>query len=66
MNKVIEYLRALPENSGQIVEINTSNGVEQFYFMWFKDEKHIDLKPVDNINIISIHERCWDRLRLIF
>jgi hypothetical protein len=65
-NKEIEYLKTLPDNSGQIVEIETSNGIKQFYFMWFHDEKRIDLKPCDNINIFRVQEKHWNKIKLVF
>ena len=66
MNKTIEHLKTLPENSGQIVELTTVMGVtKQFYFMWFWDEKRIDLKPCDNINIVTIHKRLWHLIDLV-
>jgi len=66
MNNVIKFLKTLPENSGQKVEMETSNGIKQFYFMWFWDEQIIDLKSCENINIITVHARFWDRIKLVF
>tara|TARA_Y100001954_G_C15489228_1_gene444285 strand:+ start:27 stop:230 length:204 start_codon:yes stop_codon:yes gene_type:complete len=66
MNRAIEYLKTLPENSGQKVELTTSFGVtKQFYFMWFYDEETIDLKPCDNINIMTIPKRLWHLIELV-
>jgi uncharacterized protein (UPF0128 family) len=66
MNEVIKYLKTLPENAGQKVEIETSNGIKAFYFMWFFDEERIDLKPLDNINILTVHKRFWHKIKLVF
>jgi hypothetical protein len=66
INKAIKFLKTLPENSGQKVEMETSNGMKKFYFMWFYDKKRIDLKPCDNIGIYTVHERFWDRINLVF
>ena len=66
MDEVIKFLKTLPENSGQKVEMQTSEGIKQFYFMWFYDENRIDLKPCDNINIFTVHKRFWNRINLVF
>jgi len=65
MNKTIEFLKTLPENSGQKVQMKTSNGIQQFYFMWFYSEKTIDLKPVDRIGIFSVTWKFWDKIELV-
>lgn len=66
MNKTIEYLKTLPENSGQKVTLPINGGKKEFYFMWFYDEETIDLKPCDNINILSLNKRNWDLIELVF
>lgn len=67
MCKTIEYLRTLPENSGQKVEMTMNQGnVVQFFFMWFCDDgRNLDLKLVDNVNIVSIPRKYWDKIRLV-
>ena len=65
MNKAIEHLKTLPENSGQKVKLKTAFGeTRYFYFMWFYDEERIDLKPCDNINIVTIRKKFWDLIEL--
>lgn len=64
--KTIEYLRKLPENSGQIIELETANGVVQFRFMWFHDENTIDMIPCDNINIMQLQKKFWHKIKLVF
>jgi hypothetical protein len=61
----IEYLKTLPENSGQLVDLKHSNGILRCYFMWFIGDK-IDLKPVDNINLITINSRNFDKILPVF
>jgi len=62
----IDYLKTLPENSGQIVEMETINGPIKFYFMWFYTDTKIDLKPIGSIGIYCVHKRNWDKIKLVF
>jgi hypothetical protein len=58
----INYLKTLPENSRQLVDLKHSDGVLRCYFMWFYTDVKIDLRPIDNINILTIHERDFDKI----
>jgi len=62
----IAYLKQIPENSGQLVDLKHSNGMLRCYFMWFYTESKIDLKPINNINIISVNERDFDKIFPVF
>jgi hypothetical protein len=61
---LIEYLKTLPENSGQKVYLDFDGVYKEFNFLWFYTDEIIDLRPSDNINIISLPKRFWDRLRI--
>ena len=65
-NSFINYLKTLPENSGQLVDLKHCNGILRCYFMWFYTDDKIDLKPIDNINIISVHKRNFDKIIPVF
>jgi hypothetical protein len=62
----INYLKTLPENSGQLVDLKHCNGILRCYFMWFYTDEKIDLKPIDNINIITVHKRNFDKILPVF
>jgi hypothetical protein len=62
----IAYLKQMPENSGQLVDLKHSDGMLRCYFMWFYTESKIDLKPINNINIISVNERDFDKIFPVF
>jgi len=62
----IAYLKQIPENSGQLVDLKHSNGMLRCYFMWFYTESKIDLKPINNINIVSVNERDFDKIFPVF
>jgi hypothetical protein len=62
----IDYLKTLPENSGQLVDLKHSNGIIRCYFMWFYTDDKIDLKPIDNMNIITVHRRNFDNILPVF
>ena len=62
----INYLKTLPENSGQLVDLKHCNGILRCYFMWFYTYEKIDLKPIDNINIITVHKRNFDKILPVF
>lgn len=57
----IEYLKTLPEKSGQEV---TFNG-HVFEFLWFLDDNHIDLSNPDGGCVLSLHKRFWGKLKLL-
>jgi hypothetical protein len=62
----IAYLKQIPENSGQLVDLKHSDGMLRCYFMWFYTESKIDLKPINNINIVSVNERDFDKIFPVF
>jgi hypothetical protein len=62
----IAYLKQIPENSGQLVDLKHSDGMLRCYFMWFYTESKIDLKPINNINIISVNEGDFDKIFPVF
>jgi hypothetical protein len=62
----INYLKTLPENSGQLVDLKHCNGILRCYFMWFYSDEKIDLKPIYNINIITVHKRNFDKILPVF
>ena len=62
MSKTIEFLRTLPEKSGQIVNYCGKN----CYFLWFYNDQTIDLAPIDNITILAVSKRFWDKIELVF
>jgi hypothetical protein len=64
MNKTINYLKTLPENSGQKVKIKHDQ-TREFYFKWFLNDKTIDLQPCDNIDIISVPKGLWHIIELV-
>lgn len=63
--EVIEYLRALPENSGQKVKMSTSNGDLEFYFLWFYNDENIDLRPLGSEGVFSVNKNHWNRIELV-
>jgi len=66
MNRTIEYLKTLPENSGQKVKMKNMFGkTKEFYFKWFLDDETINLQPCDNINIMTIPKRLWGLIELV-
>ncbi len=65
-NDFISYLKQLPENSGQLVDLKHSNGILRCYFMWFYTNSKIDLRPIDNMNILTIHKRDFDNILPVF
>lgn len=62
----INYLKTLPENSGQLVDLKHCNGILRCYFLWFYDDDKIDLKPIDNIKIITVNKRDFDKILPVF
>ena len=62
----INYLKTLPENSGQLVDLKHCNGILRCYFMWFYADDKIDLKPIDNINIITVNKRDFGKILPVF
>lgn len=62
----IDYLKTVTENSGQLVDLNLGNRFVRCFFMWFYTDDKIDLKPCDNINILTIHKRHWDKILPVF
>lgn len=62
----ISYLKTLAENSGQIVDLKCRDKIIRCYFMWFVSETKIDLKPIDNINIITINKKDWNKILPVF
>ena len=62
----IKYLKTLPENSGQLVDLKHCNGISRCYFMWFYTDEKIDLKPIDSIRIITVPERYFHNILPVF
>lgn len=55
----ISYLKTLPENSGQLVDLKCSDKIIRCYFMWFNENDTIDLKPVGNIGLLTVPLKHW-------
>ena len=34
--------------------------------MWFYNDETIDLVPIDNMTIIAVSKRFWDKIELVF
>lgn len=62
----INYLKTLPENSGQLVDLKHCKGILRCYFMWFYTDDKIDLKPIDNINIIIVNKPDFNKILPVF
>jgi hypothetical protein len=62
----IDYLKTLPENSGQLVDLKHSNGIIRCRFIWFYTDDKIDLIPINNITIITVHKRDFDNILPVF
>jgi len=61
--KTIDYLKTLPENSGQKLRIE---GLEPIWvFDWFLDDDTIELTEFGNIISILLKRKHWDRIILI-
>lgn len=56
----IEFLRTLPENSGQTVFVNDI----ECLFLWFLDDNTIDVRPKQGGPLLAIHKRNWSRIKL--
>jgi hypothetical protein len=62
----ILWLKTLPENSGQLVDYKHCDGIIRCRFMWFYTHNKIDLLPINNINIITIDSRHFDKILPVF
>ena len=47
-----------------IVYIVVNGEVKSYKFMWFLDSETIEIQPVDNIILIPVRRRHWNRLLL--
>lgn len=63
---IIDYLKTLPENSGQMVDLKMPDKTKRFYFMWFLSDEKLDLKPIDNICLFTVHKKYWHQIELVF
>ena len=59
--ETIRILRTKKIEDNQLVLVNESIVCK---FLWFIDDDHIDLQPIDNITILCVHKRNWYRLSL--
>ena len=64
-NSFIDYLKTLPDNSGQLVDLKHSNGIIRCFFMWFYNDNKIDLRPIDSMSIISVDSINFNKITKI-
>lgn len=60
---MIDITKLIPE-SNQIIYLLLSDKIKECRFMWFVGCDKIDVIPIDNINILTIHKRNWNNLFL--
>lgn len=66
LNKTeIARLMKLSDNSKKKINLQTSKGVLQCEFLWFKNNDTIDIREIKNNQILSISRIHWDKLTLV-
>lgn len=58
---VINYLKKLPENSKQMIELYD----HLYEFMWFLDDEVIELKNNKHDVLIPVHRKHWHNIKII-